>query len=166
MKRVHGTLCQRRSRQSGVALVELALVLPVLLMLSLLVTEIGRAFYQYNTLAKAVRDAVRYLSTQDASIALTDPAKLEVARNLVVYGLPSPGTAAAPLAPGLSLANVPATNISWGWSDSAPRIRTVRIAVTGYQFQPVIPQLFGLSLGNAQGVLPFGTIAAVMRTSP
>lgn len=43
-----------RSRQHGVALIEFAFVLPLLLVLSLISTELGRAVYRYNTTAKVV----------------------------------------------------------------------------------------------------------------
>ena len=150
-------------RQKGVALVELALVLPLLIILSVMVTEFGRAFYYYNTLAKSLRDAVRFLAVQDPSVASTDPARILQAQNMVVYGIPVPAMDAAPLVPGLSLANVPQSNIAWTWTATAPRYRMVSIQVTGYNFQPLIGRAFGVSLVNEQGVLAFGPIAAHMR---
>jgi Flp pilus assembly protein TadG len=81
-------------RQQGVELVELALILPFLILLSMLVVEFGRALYEYNTVAKSVRDAVRYLSVQ---LPNTNCAQ---AQNLVVYGKTTAGT--TPLARGLT----------------------------------------------------------------
>ena len=52
--------------QRGAALIELAFVLPVLLIMTFIVTEFGRAIYQYDTLTKSVRDATRYLTIQAA----------------------------------------------------------------------------------------------------
>lgn len=149
--------------QKGAALIELALVLPLLILLSVMVTEFGRAFYSYNTLAKSLRDAVRFLSVQDPSVASTDPTKITQARHMVVYGVPTPALDATPLLPGLSLANVPESNIAWTWTATTPRYRMVSIQVTGYNFQPLIGKAFGLSLVNEQGVLAFGPIAAHMR---
>lgn len=149
--------------QKGVALIELALVLPLLIILSVMVTEFGRAFYYYNTMAKSLRDAVRFLSMQDPSAASTEPATITRARHMVVYGVPAPALDTLPLVPGLSLANVPESNIVWTWTDTAPRYRMVSIQITGYNFQPLIGQAFGLSLVNEQGVLAFGPIAAHMR---
>ena len=57
-----------KKKQNGVALVEFALVLPLLLILTFITTEFGRALYQYNTIAKSLRDASRYLSAQDLSL--------------------------------------------------------------------------------------------------
>lgn len=152
-----------RSGQQGVALVELALVLPLLIVLSVLVTDFGRAFYQYNTLAKALRDAVRYLSVQDPAVVSTDTAKITAARNLVVYGMASPPANAQPLVPGLNLSHVPASNIAWTWTGTSPNYLMVSIRVSGFNFQPMIAQVFGLRLGNAQGVIPFGPMASHMR---
>ena len=55
-----------KRRQKGVAIVEFALILPFLLLLTFITTEFGRAIWEYNTLTKSVRDAARYLSTPDA----------------------------------------------------------------------------------------------------
>lgn len=57
-------------RQKGVAVIELALILPVMLIAAFGITELGRALYQYNALVKATRDAVRYLAQQDLANAL------------------------------------------------------------------------------------------------
>ncbi len=152
-----------RLQYKGVALVEFALVLPLLLVVSLLVTELGRALYQYNTLAKAVRDAARYLSVQDPSIKTTDPARVLTARNLVVYGSPQPPADAAPLALDLSLANVPDSNITWSTQGSNPLINTVTVQITGYAFRPLLGSAFGVQFGNAAGLIPYGPIRATMR---
>ena len=65
-----------RNRQRGVAIVEFALVLPLLLLMTFVVTEYSRALYQYNTLTKSVRDAARY--PVGAEPGLGDCAKLEI----------------------------------------------------------------------------------------
>lgn len=94
-----------KNKQSGVAIVEFALVLPLLLILTFITTEFGRALYQYNILTKSVRDAARYLSTQPSwksgdpdtnvisvvsgtSITIGDVK--QTAKNLVVFGKPNP----------------------------------------------------------------------------
>lgn len=94
----------RFKRQSGIAAVELTIVLPVFLLLIFAVAEIGRFVYQYNALTKAVRDASRYLdiyATPGISdvIDITPALETEV-DNLVFYG--STLNSGNELLPGLS----------------------------------------------------------------
>lgn len=139
-----------RTRQHGVALVEFAFVLPLLLVLSLTSAELGRAVYRYNTTAKAVRDAVRYLSVQTPGTHVAE------ARNLIVYG--NVAGSGAPLDPALSAANVPAP--TWQTAGSDPLINTVTIRVSGYQFRPMIANMFGVQFAT----ISFNDISATMRS--
>ncbi len=80
-------------RQRGSAVVELAIVLPLLLLIFLGTAEFGRALFQYNTLTKAVRDGARYISQHSlkGSTGVVDVPSSAVAvvetKNLVVYGI-------------------------------------------------------------------------------
>jgi Flp pilus assembly protein TadG len=139
-----------RTRQHGVALVEFAFVLPLLLVLSLMAAELGRAVYRYNTTAKVVRDAVRYLSVQTPGTHITE------ARNLILYGNEA-GTGAL-LDSALTAANVPAP--TWQTTGSDPLINTVTIRVSGYQFKPMITNMFGARFAT----IPFNDISATMRS--
>src|SRR5258706_16048138 len=67
--------------ERGVQLLELAIVLPIFMILFAATAEFGRYFYEYTTLSKAARVGARYLVTQKV-----DCAKADLARNLVVYG--------------------------------------------------------------------------------
>ncbi|GAB3445752.1 pilus assembly protein [Massilia solisilvae] len=137
-------------RQSGVALVEFAFILPLLLVLSLLAAELGRAVYRYNTTAKAVRDAARYLSVQTPGTHVTE------ARNLIVYGnLAGTGM---PLDTALGAGNVPAP--TWQTAGSDPLINTVTVRVSGYQFRPMIANMFGARYAT----ITFSDITATMRS--
>ena len=138
------------NRQHGVALVEFAFVLPLLLLLSLLATELGRAVYRYNTTAKVVRDAVRYLSVQ------TPGSHIAEARNLIVYG--NVAGSGPQLDAALGAANVPAP--TWQTAGSNPLINTVTIRVSGYQFRPIIANMFGARFAT----IPFNDISATMRS--
>jgi len=78
-----------KRRQRGVAAIEMAIALPVLLTLLLATAELGRAFFQYNAVTKSVRGAVRYLADNAINgttglVQLTDSSRIEV-KNLVVY---------------------------------------------------------------------------------
>lgn len=90
-------------KQRGVAAVEFALVLPILLIAVFGITELGRALYQYNALVKATRDAVRYLAQQDMA-NLTVPERNAVyakTKALAVCGKPACG-GETPLHPDLT----------------------------------------------------------------
>ena len=139
-----------KTRQHGVALVEFAFVLPLLLVLSLTSAELGRAVYRYNTTAKAVRDAVRYLSVQTPGTHVAD------ARNLILYGNEA-GTGPL-LDSALTAANVPAP--TWQTAGSGPLINTVTIRVSGYQFRPMIANMFGARFAT----FTFNDISATMRS--
>ncbi|HEY0825506.1 MAG TPA: TadE/TadG family type IV pilus assembly protein [Ramlibacter sp.] len=141
---------RRRSLQRGTAAVELALLLPMLLMLTFMVAECGRALMQYNTLAKSVRDAARYLSVQ------TPGTRVAEARNLVVYG--NTAGEGSPLVAGLTPANVPPP--TWQAVGAAPAIPVVTVQVTGFRFTPMVRSVFGLAIGP----FAFGPIAATMRS--
>jgi Flp pilus assembly protein TadG len=138
------------TRQKGVALVEFALVLPFLLVLSIMTAEFGRAIWEYNTLTKSVRDGARYLAIQ------TPGTKITQARNLIVYGNLS-GTG-APLARGLSAANVP--DPTWQTAGTGPVINTVTVRISGYTFSPMFASAFGASFGS----VTFSDITATMRS--
>lgn len=86
-----GTVTRPRSNQ-GLAAVELAIMLPIFLILLLASAEIGRALYQYNTLHKAVRDGARYLAEHalnSVPVIEITAAKTTATRNLVLYGNPA-----------------------------------------------------------------------------
>jgi Flp pilus assembly protein TadG len=77
----------RTHREQGQALVELALVLPLLVLLLAGGVEFGRAFYTYNILTKSVRNAARYVSATQMTLAGTLPADYVTnTRNLAVFG--------------------------------------------------------------------------------
>jgi Flp pilus assembly protein TadG len=138
-----------KNRQSGVALVEFALVLPLLLLMTFVVTEYSRALYQYNTLTKSVRDAARYLSMQDPGTRIAQ------AKNLVVYGNPA-GTGSA-LAIGLTTSKVP--DPVWQLAGTSPVINTVTVRITGYTFTPLFATVFGVNFGT----ITYADITATMR---
>ncbi len=65
-------LIERFREESGAAMIEFALVAPLLLVLVWGIIETGRAFYTINSLASAVRDGARYGA---ASCPLGSPGK-------------------------------------------------------------------------------------------
>lgn len=78
------------SRQSGVAIVEFTVALPLLLFLLMAGVELTRAFVQYHILTHAVRDGTRYLSRNalpGSSGTLQLPGNvIAQTQNLVAFG--------------------------------------------------------------------------------
>jgi len=128
--------------QRGQSLLEFAMVLPLLLLIALGVIEFGRAYYQYNTLSKAVREAARYMSMQKYDSVGRDRAK-----NMAVYGNRE-GTG-TPCLPGLTVGNITVTPRDHeggqpGPSETNPP-RWVKVSVTGYTFQSMFPKVVPIS---------------------
>jgi Flp pilus assembly protein TadG len=112
--------------ERGAQLVELAIVLPIFLMLFGAAAEFGRYFYEYTTLDKAVRAGSRYLTTK--AVNATEDTK---AKNIIVYGNPA-GTG-TPIVKGLTIANVTITR-----SGGVPVLpHTVTVEISGYKYQPI-----------------------------
>jgi len=130
---------KNRTSQRGQSLLEFAMVLPLLLLIALGVIEFGRAYFQYNTLSKAVREGARYMSMH-----AYDPIELAKVQNITVYGNRE-GTGSACL-PGLTVGNIAITprNPDTGASRTNPP-RWVRVGVTGYTFQPMFPGIVPIS---------------------
>ncbi len=101
-------------RQAGVAMVEFAIILPLMIMLLFGITELGRALYQQNTLDKAVNTGARYLARMDGLVQITEDnctpltqaewdasTAVERAKELVAYG-----SGTTPLLPSLDETDV------------------------------------------------------------
>src|SRR5438876_12286496 len=87
------------SNRDGSAMVEMAAILPFLLILGCGVFEFGTFFYQYQMIETGVRDAARYMArVSDPSISTTPcasavlAAKEASAKNVAVTGVVSGGT--------------------------------------------------------------------------
>src|SRR5579863_5733360 len=106
-----------RRMQHGTAAVEFTIVLPVLLMSMVATAEIGRMLSQYNTLNKAVRDAVRYLAanalTGTTGVISITSALQTATTNLVLTGNTA-GTGTA-LLPNLNGGNVTVASLANGY---------------------------------------------------
>ncbi|SMF10843.1 TadE/TadG family type IV pilus assembly protein [Pseudogulbenkiania subflava] len=133
---------QRYSRQTGVAAVEMAFLLMPLIFIVFGITEFGRAFYQYNTVVKATRDAARYLSGQQPGT------KDAEATCLVKYGnysacLADPSYTGPLLAPGLATATISICDwprcANHNAQGSDPVVNLVSVTVSNYQFTSLVP---------------------------
>lgn len=130
----------RKQSILGLAVVEMAIALPILMLLTLAAGEFGRAFIQYSRLSHRVQSAARFVAENTLQgttgvAVLTDSIRTQ-ARNLAVYGTTSPGTKAA--VPGLIATDVAITVTPEG---------IVNVSIV-YAYRPVI--------GDALPVFGFG----------
>ncbi len=114
-------------RERGSPLVEVALVLPLLLLLLGGAVEFGNFYYQYTTLKSAVRAGARHASRWRKEDSWTVP---ETAR-MVVYGDFS-STAAGPVLPGLKESHVKVVA-----NGATNKVESVTVSITGYNYKPV-----------------------------
>ena len=146
-----------RNKVQGAVAVEMALLLIPLIILAVGVAEFGRAMYQYNTITKTVRDAVRMLSQHDPS-DVSYSTYISEAQCLVTTG--SIDCSTPELLPGLTTGMVSAAT-STKVTGSGSSINLVTVTVTGYTFNFVFNPL--VFFGSADTSIPFGPIHATMR---
>ena len=125
-------------REQGTHLVELAIALPVMLVLMGGLAEFGRFFYTYTTLTNAVRAGARHACKWEKSASWTVPET----SNMVVYGDYS-DTSNGPILPGLTTANVDIT----ANGPSVNNVDSVTVSIKNYQYQPLfdLGKLTGIS---------------------
>ena len=93
-----GRTCKSAGRQGGLVAVELAITLPLILLVMLAAAEFGRAIYQYTTLTKAVETGTRFYASDQTILVST-------INNLVATGSPD-GSDAALLPGGITVTEV------------------------------------------------------------
>ncbi len=147
-------MTNKRLKQAGLATIEMVIVTPVLLLLLLGVSELGKAFMQQNTLNKSVRDAARQVSSfallGTTGTVLVTPDLLADARNLVVFG--NVAGLGNPRLPGLAVNHVTV-------SDAGDNLVMVR---ADYPYIPIfgpVLETFGIGTGPALGI----TLTASVR---
>lgn len=128
-----------RRRMRGAIAVELGIVMIPLVTLAFGITEYGRAIYSYNTLAKSVRDAARYLTSQTPG----DPAAHAEAQCMAAFG--NADCTAPPLAPGLTAAMVQTCDavltcpgVTTSITTGSGTINLVAVRITGYPYDSVV----------------------------
>lgn len=117
----------------GVALVELAVVTPLMVLLFAGMSELGWALHQQDVLTRATRDGVRFAAGRAANpsvgVVAVDVTLATQTRNLVVFG--NTGGTGEPLLPGLAPAMVTVT---------VPDATHVRVEAD-YPYQPLFSAL-------------------------
>ena len=166
-------MCKHLRKNCGAVLVELALLLPILLFLTLASVELSQAIAAYKVIVNQVRNAARYLSTEAPGTGYTE------AGCLLTNGNPSsakpctgsvllPGFSASSFSVGIADAvNTPLTHRSQRTSadltvTSATTINLVTVTASGYQHPLYFAGFLAGVVGNAT-TLTFGPISMTMR---
>ena len=135
-----------RRQLSGMAALELAVLLPVLALLPAAAWEWGQALMHHERLVHSVRAAARHLAATDAA----DPTRQDEARRLAVYGRLSAGS--TPVVPGLDLSMVqirqPETDASLSMvATGAGTVSLVTVSIAGVRHRPLLmPASMGFAL--------------------
>lgn len=162
-----------QGNMGGAVLVELALLLPLLLMLTLATVEFAQALADYKVIVNQVRSATRYLSTQAAGTSHTE-AECLLTHGVLSSSKPCPGSAllAGFVRTGFSVAvtdaiNAPATHRSQRSSadltvTSATTVNLVSVTASGYQHRLYFSAFYPGVTGGA-ATLNFGPISMTLR---
>jgi Flp pilus assembly protein TadG len=118
-------LISRSRKNYGQALVEWALILPILLLIILVTIDMGRAVYYYSVIYNAAREGARY-----GTIDHTDTEGIEAAAKNLAVGLDT-----SPSVFGVSTFT------------NGPPLTHIRVTVT-YQFFPATPMVTALFESN------------------
>jgi Flp pilus assembly protein TadG len=124
-------------RERGSQLVEVAIVLPIMLMLLGATAEFASFFYNYATLTNAVRSGARHASKWEIGASWTIPET----QRMVVYGDFS-DTSDGPILPGLTTANVQVKANGTG----PHNVQSVTVSIVNYKYKPLF------DLGKLTGV--------------
>lgn len=141
-----------RSERGG-ALAELAILIPFLVVMLAVVTELGRLFQTYTALSKSTRAAARYLSNN-----AYDNDHISKAKNVAVCGQTN-CTDVDPVVSGLTADNISVEPDAEFKEGGAGNPKTVTIAVQNYSFQPIF------NLGALVGKTNFMTLPASGSTT-
>ncbi len=136
-------------KERGTQLLEMAIALPVMVILLAAVGEFGRFFYTYSALTSAVRAGARHACKWERNASWTVPET----SNMVVYGDFS-DTSRGPILPGLSTSNV----VVQANGPSVNNNDSVTVKIINYRYMPLF------DLGALTGV-PSLTLNIPMNAS-
>lgn len=138
---------KQRAKQSGVAVVEFTLLIPMLLLIIFVTAELGRGIYQYSQLTRMVRDAGRHLSHTVITTANGVPSTLNDdncdgcisdTKNLLIYGA---NTGTSELLSGISITDVSI--------DEIPAGSGIMVITVDYDWTPIFfDKLSGFGVGE------------------
>lgn len=135
-------LARLRRDQGGVAAVEFALVLPVMVLLGVGLTEMGRVVNQATTLQKSLRAGAIYAARNEFPLTA---AVITTTENLVKKG--DPAGAGEYLVPGWSKAGADFTLVTLDFDLDGTPLPVVRLTVK-VPFVPMLPGLLPIPSFN------------------
>ena len=138
---------------SGLAAVEFTILMAFVFAPMVLGTiEIGRIFFEYNNLAKSVRNGAKYISL----FSPTQPSYgTQVAKAQCLAAFGNMGCAGNPIVPGLTVSKITIVTSSAG-SPGTVAIKLVSVTATGYQLSYITNFFVG-------GAKAFNDISVTMR---
>ena len=152
-----------RDRTHGQAMVEAALLLPILILVLLLAVDLGRAYFAYVGVRNAAREAAMWGGQHPAETCASDVGlrdaianELGVATSAVGCASGTYRVAAAPA--GCRQFTAPSTYGSCGpapWDPSRTLIYSVQLETT---FQPIVPVVGFLAGSGFGGGIPLTTV--------
>lgn len=119
-------LRRKRRSEGGMQLIEMAFVMPVLLLLLGGLVELSYYFYTYSALARATNAGASYISSKAFITTETDKAK-----NLVVCGELASCSGYSPVVTGLTAANVSVSLATVGAD------KQVTVKIINYSYTPL-----------------------------
>ncbi|PWB54692.1 MAG: hypothetical protein C3F18_06585 [Nitrosomonadales bacterium] len=149
----------RNGCEKGAAIVEFAFLMVFLLLLTMGITEIGRAFWYYSAMQKAARDGARCLSLQPWAAGQESKCIDLVWQSANSAGVVNHvGSAAVALNAGNVRIDCGGGSCSWG---SGARPEYVRVHIDGFNmgwiwsFGTPLPDAGGNSGINVQAAMPY-----------
>ena len=121
--------------ERAAALVEFAIVLPILLLIVFGIVDFGRALYTANNLTSAVREGARLASTQISPDPTVAASKTAVTNAVKAY------TTAID-------ANAPVPTVAEAFSGAPPNLQSITVSITAYPFTPITPLAGIVGLGT------------------
>ena len=142
MTRIARSVRKLRAEEHGAALVEFALVVPLLMAMMCVIIDFGLALYTLNNITSAVREGARY-----GAVRQDITASIPAVRTRVLTYMSTIGTDTTAIRSKVSVT-----------ADTIAGVRNVRVTLTNYVYTPVTPlaPLFGM------GTLTF-TRSAIYR---
>lgn len=132
----------RESNDKGASMVELALMLPLLLLMLAGIADLGRAFHDYIIITNVAREGARYASLH------ADPSFAPATKQAAIDEAQASGITLTPS--NVTLTLVPA--------DPAPGQAATAIITVTYRFNLIVGRIFGSSVITMQSGMRMAAI--------